>query len=291
MELRYCHYPYPVLSPFNNDMENSSFDVVFDENSIISKIDRTIFKIKFELENETLLTMIENEEAYFLVHVECPSTMKKFGFKTYEEEFTFSIENNLLDRSIEINFLVLSNIKLDKYTNIDAHDDYKGIDFIINKAEILAHTLTKKIDIEKEYELKRADSIFELAPAEKSLAAPMSIDISDDLIKVIIPQEHYEKVNQLLNIDEATNSILIQYYYSSALMYSLCDIRNRFDDGSIIDLENLVWYQSIKYHLSQLDKEISDLNFEEIPEITHLLLKDSMKNSLLTLEKILEKED
>jgi hypothetical protein len=71
MEIRNRLFPYPVLAFYNDDYINSLFDV-----SVSTEIGKQVIKFAFDvnLENDLLYNLIENDDADFAIHIECPST-------------------------------------------------------------------------------------------------------------------------------------------------------------------------------------------------------------------------
>ena len=59
--------PYPILSRYNNDYIDSSFETVISANCIFSEI---VINIDVNLVNEGLEELIDNEQAGYIMHIE-----------------------------------------------------------------------------------------------------------------------------------------------------------------------------------------------------------------------------
>ncbi|KKB42079.1 hypothetical protein [Bacillus thermotolerans] len=284
MRLKKRNFPHPVLSPFSDDILNSSFQPTF---TIESKGNKVGFQIKFDLENKDLERMIENQEAYFAVHLECKSTMQRFLETSYEPSASFEIDAKLLNKTVDINFFILSAVNKKNYSNSRMHDDFTGFSFAIKKGDILAYAKTQELELEKE-QPENTEDIFSLQANYDSGNIPACTIERMDKIVVKIPKEQLDKIKVLIQFDESLNTILTQMYYVPALLDTLYYMQNIPDDDPGGDRDK-PWYKSISARLEQLNITL-DENEDNLLKITHRLLEDALSGTIEALESMVISE-
>ena len=147
MKIKHRHFPYPVLSPYSDDIVGDPLEAIIECEIIDSNLR---FTAKFHLENNTLRDLIASKQAVYGVHLECTSTMKRFFKKSQIAKFTFDIEQKFLNNQVNINFFVVAEEDIAAYKNDNFHDDFEGVTFNVKKGDQLAFAETVKMNIEKE---------------------------------------------------------------------------------------------------------------------------------------------
>lgn len=283
MKIKNRHFPYPVLSPFNDDIKGKPLKAKIEVEALESDMQ---FSATFELENLTLLQMIESGQAVYAVHLECSSTMKRFFEKSSTPVFTFSINHKLLNNVVDINFFVVANEDIYFYQNEDSHEDFEGVQFNLQKGDQLAFTETVKMNIEKEPSAKTS-SIFELAVNPLESAPLYSADFQEKII-ISIPKPIYEEVTNLRGfIGADVDQLLISMYYVPGLIEALYYIRDLIESEEVHFIESTVWYRSIAKRLETLGKNIEQLNHDEnIPNLAIQILDNVNEKALISIARI-----
>lgn len=286
MKVKARNFPHPVLNPVSDDFLEGSF-----KGGIIEQIqenDMLEFKISLDLNSPDLQKLIQTKKASFNIHFECISTMQRFTFSESQPVFKISIARELLNKKVDVNFFILADQNIENYTIKDAHPDYAGVKFGIQKGDILAFSESQTIYIEKQ-PMSNTNSIFKVSKATDPKAPSISISLNENQIEIAIPEVSYEKVGQLQAYGDDCNKVLISMLYLPALMdtlFNVQDIASR-DDYQLEELAGLDWYRTLEKRLQNMNYKIAELNFEEVTQISYDLLNSSSEDPIVSLENII----
>lgn len=240
MELKYKLYPHPVLWSLNDDYLDSYFSVRIDAKRDIRKV---IFKANFELKNEKLEKMIENEEAEYLVHIECPKTSYRKIRSSNRNEISISLKDEEILGKIHLSFFIVAKKDLREYSNPDLNKDYFGIKFNMQKGTILAIGEQYKIDIDKEKEnLSGVPSIFTIYRKETRDKIGLEIEYHSSKIRVGLNIDDYERYSTLSQNPENL-AILNSAIIFPTLIYIFEQIKVEFQD---IEDADYSWFKSLR---------------------------------------------
>jgi len=283
MKIKHRHFPYPVLSPFSDDIKGEPLKAEIQAEAL--EVDMQ-FTVKFQLENATLRQMIENGQAVYAVHLECSSTMKRFFEKSTQPNFTFNINHKLLNNVVEINFFIVANENISDYQNADFHEDFEGAQFNIQKGDQLAFTETVKMNITKE-PIAKPNSIFELSINPYDAAPLFATDFQEKIV-ISIPKSVYEEVTNLRGfIGADVDQLLISMYYVPALIEGLYYIQDLMGTEETHLVESSVWYRSIAKRLETLGKNIEQLDQEDnLPNLAMNILDNVNERALVSIARI-----
>ncbi|MBT2583159.1 hypothetical protein [Planococcus sp. ISL-109] len=285
MKVKARNFPHPVLNPVSDDFLKGSF-----KGEIIEKIqenDMLEFKIHLDLNNPDLQNLIRMKKASFNIHFECISTMQRFTFSKSEPDFKISIAKELLNKKVDVNFFILADQNIENYTNTDAHSDYTGVKFGIQKGDILAFSESQTIYIEKQ-PMSNTNSIFKVSKATDPKAPSISISLNENQIEIAIPEASYEKVGQLQAYGDDCNKVLISMLYLPALIDTLFNIQDmaQNQEYELEDIAGLDWYRTLEKRLQKMGYNIAELNLYDITRISYDLLNSSPEAPLISLENI-----
>lgn len=283
MKIKDRQFPYPVLSPFNDDIKGKALQAKIEVATFENEIE---FTVTFQLENVTLLKLIESGKAMYGVHLECTSTMKRFFEQSQQSMFVFNIDHKLLNNIVDINFFIVASEDIENYVNSEAHEDFEGIAFIVEKGDRLAFAETVKMNITKE-PIAKPNSIFALAVNSYENAPLFSADFEDKIV-VSVPTATYEEITNLRGfIGADVDQLLVTMYYMPALIEALYYVQDLLGTGEIYVIENTVWYRSIAKRLETLGKSIDELNQEEnIPNLAIQILDNANDRALTSIARI-----
>src|SRR5690554_2491218 len=99
MQIRHKYFPYPVISEDNDSYENSSF--ITDTSSIKDGYNIKLI-LKSNVDNPTILKMIDKEELEFVHHIECSQTCYRMIVKTFDEKCEHTIPDNRVNGLIQV---------------------------------------------------------------------------------------------------------------------------------------------------------------------------------------------
>lgn len=283
MKIKQRHFPYPVLSPYSDDIVGERLKAEIEAETINDDLH---FTVTFHLENETISQLIATGQAVYAVHLECSSTMKRFYEKSAQPTFNFTIEQKLLNNLVEINFFIVAEEDIHSYHNSNFHKDFEMVQFNIQKGDQLAFTATTKMNITKE-PIAKTNSIFELAINPLETAPLITTDFQEKIV-ISIPKATYEEITDLRGlIGSDVDQLLISMYYMPALIEGLYYIRDLIESDEIHFIESAVWYRSIAKRLETLGTYIEQLNQEDnLPNLAAHILDNVNERALESISRI-----
>lgn len=292
MKLRSRNFPHPVLRPHNDDFISSTFR---SEISLIEQRDSSEnlqFNIENFLNNKELEKMIFEKKVNFAVHFECPSTMQRLLYCDTVKNFTVSIPKEKLNKRVDVNFFILAVEEINDYINSDVNTVFSGVNFKIQKGDILAYSESKTINIEKT-PISKTNSIFKLIRGNEANLPSMSFDYQQNQIEIILPNDTYERVSSLQAYGEDSNRILITMFYFPALIdvfHYIQSLKDGADDFTLDDIANKDWYRTLEKKLEIMNIDILELPVAKISSLSFDLLFKDNSSPLLSLENLLDIE-
>lgn len=254
MKVKPRHFPHPVLSDFSDDY-NSEFEV-----EILTKCGANTFDfdLSFGLNDQTLIELINNDQAKYMVHLECSKTWTKIVQKTKEERLSLSVYAGDVHDQVDICVFIIATENIYNYYNSSFHSDYGDQSFSINKGDILAIGPHFLVDIEKE-PIRNINSIFQLEKNNDAKAAPMTVFTDSNKIVVTLSAENYSIYSSL---KQNPNSLPL--FHTMIAVPALAEAietikRNRDQDNSDFDnIKNFTWYKVIEKRLIEIGEDIEN---------------------------------
>lgn len=278
MKLKADLFPYPVLHKDLDDYTDSKFDV---EIELVEETPlEVVFNVSFELQDDSLQYLIDDNLACFAVHAEgkASSYRRIFELSKNEDEIEIRFRTDEISKKILVNGMLVAKEDIYDYSNPNFNSIYYGEDFmipVIEKGEILAFENTIELDFEFENrENPSARSMIQIASTDKDT---MQIDISGDKIIVYLPEKDYSAYSGLSTASYAKQRLLLVTIVLPTLTYVL----ERMADGGASD-PTLEWVNSMLQLLEE-----NNISFEQLKddpsrslEYAQKLLNYPVKNSL-----------
>lgn len=289
MDIRYRLYPHPVLSEDTDDYVNSSFEYGVQLEKGIREI---IFKINVKVNNRELETLIEQDKAEYLIHIECPYTCYRLAIKTSDILFEKRIRESALNGKVSICAFLVAKQKLDNYHNEDFNDDYGNSAFNINRGEILAIGGQYDVDIIKETEeLTKIPSIFSICRLAAEIDSSMKFNIDGNKIAISLCKSSFENYKILSNMPD-----MLPVFHSMIIIPSLIYVFETLRREGTEDFEDRRWFKAIKKTLKNIGIELNMDLLENTPsyELAQKLLDlpiDKAMEALTTIGDFEEEDD
>lgn len=294
MEIRYKLYPYPVLSYYTDDYENSHFDTV-----ILPRQDGFNLRIDFlaELDNNKLTEMLKDGKVKFVYHLECAQTGYRVAISTTKFETSHLISNKQVCGRLQVCPFIVAAEEIPEYVNCNFHEDYRGFKFAIEAGCVMAVGKQVNIDVDKDTnDLSNTPSVFSIVKNDNKDALSMVVDMDYKKIIIKLPEQefyNYKSINDVAIIQPVLNSLVVV----PALVYVLEEVVKR-ETSERYEYSSYAWYRAIKKAMAtkfncDIDSEqLSELN---ILEIAQKLINVPLTSALQTLStgygNIIEEED
>lgn len=195
----------------------------------------------FDLENGSLTALVEAGKAQFAMHLYCKGTMfrevKRFP-KAIAEAIVLPA-SSLRDR-VEVDFFVCANTRIDDYQNAQAHSDYTGYRFPVEKGVILAYGGQGVFYANKTPEELKAISSFMNIDRQNKADGPMYNEYDGDKITVYLSMNDYERY-QMVKKDPFIVEILHSAIVLPALMEAIGVVQ---DESS--EFSDRKWFSILK---------------------------------------------
>jgi len=269
MRLRNRYYPYPVIIKGGDYYTDSSFS-----SSVRQVMDGYNIKLTLEaeLKDEKLLNMIENGEACYAHHIECPQTCFRRIVKTNDRQVDYLLKDADINGSIQVCSFVIANRDIDKYTNDSFSPDYRGWKFRIEKGCILAVGNQFNIRVDKQKnDLANTSSIFSIVKNLDPVATVFTVELTKQKIVIALPEityNQYSSVQDYIDIQPVMHSMLI----IPALSYTFCELRQAGDQ--LYEYEENRWFIGLKKACGAIGITLDEENLKtmDIIKVPQLLL-------------------
>jgi hypothetical protein len=262
MNINNIAFPHPVLGI--GDSINSSIELPPPE--INSGTDSYEVTVSFTHDNLDLLNLVDSGKAEYFCEATCSNTVYRKIFTSKESEITFTIPKKYVKSKVEFTCLLVATEAISNYSNTEAHPDYTGYTFDIDKGDILAYFGEFSFNADIRYEkLKAVSSFMEIVENEGEEFT--TIDLKRSKIRVELPSESYQiYLNDSISQEERFAPI----FHSSIVLNALLVALFNFDD----EHKEYTWAQVIEYRLKN-EPQFSSLSVDDrvnIPEIAQRLL-------------------
>ena len=244
--MKYANYsfPYPVLGTQSakEQIQNLGFISLFKSSSSYD------FEFTSYIDNVKLLELINNDQIIYMAHVQCSSTLFRKSWFFKDKVFSIQIPTVDLLGLVEMNFLLVSRVDINNYSNDYFLEDYQDYSFQINKNDPLAVLDEKVFDIDIDYRnLRAVSSIMSIEIGETDVS---SISLEGSKIVVKLPLDQYEIFSSHLNKDPRLEPVFHSSIVLNALILALLKLG---------EYEDNLWARSIRY---RLDNEFELMNLD-----------------------------
>ena len=287
MDIKYRVYSYSVLSEGNDDYIGSEFK--FDLN-VKHQISDIIFTVNLSLKNDGIKQLIDNGEAEYLIHIECPYTSYRYVIKTSDTYIKKMIPEKNLNGKVSVCVFIITKKDIQNYYNKNFNKDYDNITFYLERGSVLAIGGQLNTEIIKEIEeLSKVPSIFTICRCAEDTDESMMVDLDGNKIAIKLCNSSFQNYKLLSNMPSRI-SILHSMLLYPALIYTFNLLKGCSD---FEDYESRRWFKSIKYTLSKSNIALDTETLErfESYELAQKLLDYPVDRALLALADSEEIED
>ena len=284
MRIRRRSYPYPVLSPFSDDVQSRFQADVHPRPGAQTYI----FDAAFRTNNAELLKMVSEKRAHYAVHLECAKTRYRRIFIDSEQTFSFTVDSGHIDGTVDICSLLLAAVPVEAYRSESFHPDYGSRGFALRAGDTLAVGSDCIFLAEKKDDpLRSVRSIFSITSADGSDAAPMDVDLESPRILIKLSEANYRLYSEL-QADAAARSVL----NSAVIGPALASVLEKMRLGEV-DIEasgDRLWYSVLARRLKDFNIDAADPHsfVDSSLTIANRLIGQPLNACLLRLRGLLD---
>ena len=183
--------PYPLLAPWTEDYENSSFGVEVPE-AVLSNGRKVKVDLAFRLYSDTLCGLIENDEARYAVEVSCPRTFVRSTHVT-SEQGELVLDAGDYAEEILLTPYVVSTGALEGFRSAEHASewrDHRPEGFSVPNAGILAVGNNTRIILGD----SGVSSVIDLIANSNVSQGTFNVQLDDERIKIHVPIAEKEMI-------------------------------------------------------------------------------------------------
>jgi len=287
MEIKNRLFPYPVLCVENDDYENCEFDVKTelreDLNNIVIDFDIRLVGIP------EIQWLIRDNNAQFVIHIECSSTAYRTIVKTSETKKTIRIPKSKVNIEIALLVAIVAEKDIVDFASDKLNEDY---DEVINfkRGAILAYRNIPKISVSKNYEELAGDNSFftvvkriDENDVEK---LPVTYNLADSKIKILVSETIYDEYVKFHN-NPAMEPLLNTLLVMPAIAHMIDEVRGT----GVEEYKQYYWYQKINKACKLQGKDfVEDIIDSEASciDIAQQMLQMPIERAFECLSKVVE---
>lgn len=258
MDIKYRLYPYPVLSDMTNDYINSSFSMNLE---VFQGIKEIKLSILMKLKNDEIEKLIADGIAEYLVHIECSYTSYRTVIKTDEKEIKKIIPEHKLNGKVSVCAFIVAKKEIPHYYNSSFNEDYDGINFSLNRGNIIGIGGQVNIEVTKEVEeLSKIPSIFTICRCAEDIDESMKFDITGEKIAITLCSKSFENYKILSGL-----STMIPVLHSMVIVPALIYTFEVLRKEGVSEFEDLRWFKSIKRTLYKSNIILDEKLLDSVP--------------------------
>lgn len=281
MLITYREYPYPVLSYFSDDYNNHTFksEINYEvENGMLN------LKIDLELTSETLKELINKNKAIFVAHIECKNTRYRKKYTTNTNQFNISISQEEINDDVEVLLMIVSKTNMNDFTSNEFNEDFQGIEFTIEKGDILAIDTNKIINVQKDDDgLKKTPSIFSISSLDNNKES-LNWEPGTEKILIILSKNNFEKYKSINN-NPMFKSVLATLIVLPVITEIICkyeELEEEYEDSR--------WFRVLEKQLTKAGVNMDTINSGQAVAIAQKILPGLLEKSLVNIEQLLMQE-
>ena len=175
--------PYPVLSPHNDDYPGKSFGAV-SPNTVLSDGEQINLTLKYTLTSQTLLDLIDDEQAEYVSLVACNRTSARSSVRGRSSEDVLVLAASDYAVSLDIAPYVVAKTPITSFLSSEHHFEFRHLKpegYSVPASGILAVGNPIRVDLDPSL---GAESVFDLVPDPALAQGRFEVDMESDHIKV-----------------------------------------------------------------------------------------------------------
>ncbi len=280
MKFNDISFPHPVLGigdAIDSDIELGSPE-------INSSGDVYEINLKLKQGNYDIKQLLETGKVEFLCEATSSNTLFRKSITSDSNSIEFTIPKKAIKGRVEFVCLLVAKDTINEYSNSEAHPDYNGYSFDLEKGDVVAFFGEFSFNADVKYEkLKAVSSFMEIV--ENLDLTYTNIDIKKSKIQVELPSEAY---NLFRSDSISQEPKFASVFHSSIVLNALLIALYNFEEH-----KNYLWAEVIEYRLNN-ERQFQNLSIKEkenIPEIAQRLLGYPFNRLLEGLNLIVESKN
>ena len=230
-------FPYPLLAPWTEDYQRSSFTVEVPE-AILNNGRELKVELIFRLDSDTLSELMRNKSATFAVETACPRTFVKHTSHVACERDTLTLDAGEYDEELLITPYVISTKTIEGFQSEEHVPEWRAWrpeGFSIPTAGILAASNPTSVALED----TTVDSVIDLVANPKVSEGAFDVELDDDRIKIYTSNAEKEKIEAVRRRRTSVHSVALHpALYLHAVTEALRNLSDHTDTRWAFTMRN-----------------------------------------------------
>ena len=243
-------WPHPVLrpSPYGDDYPQSEFEVDIHVRVSRQLGDRVEVDAQFELSDPTLLRLVDDGAAEYIMVIKAPRTHFRQSVRSATGKMSNVFENGALAGRAEFAPFLVCTKAVSAFTSSTWHSDFDGMAFDLVPGTVLAE------DIPKEYWIDTADeapigSIFSHRPDRKLADGRWRCDLGEDHVDIAMSPADSKVFARARELADDTPDA--QYLMNGLYLPALLAVLARVDQDPE-EYREFRWFASLDQRLEEI---------------------------------------
>lgn len=273
MQVKKKIFPYPILN--NNKLYSnfidSYFEIVYE--SVEDEISYILKDLKFSTNSKLINDLFDEGKIVIKLVVECSDTVYRKAFYVGKEPKSIKLFKNDFTEKVDISMFAVANTNF-KINSNEFDEDYQGIDFEIEKYDILCANDGFNVRFKHdESENNLVKSIFSIIPSDNINDGTFEVDCEmGKKITISLSDKDYKNC-KIINTVPTYKEVVFNMLLVPALIEGLTLCKKTIQEGTD-DLEDVgnkyIWFRSILMSYKRLYGK--DLTSEEFINESPVLL-------------------
>ena len=247
-------FPMPVVG--NGDDVYAGFQATYAVTN-----DRVDFSISVEVvcSSVTLLRLIEEGKATYVMHVDCSTTMFRQAFTLSDTKSTIKISGRDIDKIVEITCFIVATTDIPDLRIENANPDFSGAGFDVVAGDILAYGDTYRLHADLAFDqLKSVAAIINVAGSDDDRRAA-EVHLSGDKVIIRLCRDDYRNYALMKN-DPDQRELIITLLVVPAIMEAVFCYKGKSPE----EREMHRWCRILRSRFEELD--VDNLSAFEIAQ-------------------------
>lgn len=182
-------YTHPVLAAGRDDYKTAKFSAELSYRS--DAANNLVVDVNFFTDCAELKRLIDDRDAEYLLHAECPPTLYREIFCSTSEKFSCTIPNDRIKTHLDCMALIVLTRDVKNFSCGDWNADFDGLTFDLQRGNVLAYQNFQPLTLEDaENIFRNVASIFSVYRLQDD-AAPFEVRMDGDKIKIGLSASDY----------------------------------------------------------------------------------------------------
>ena len=173
---------------------------------------------------------------------------------------------------------------MNDFTSEEFNEDFQGIEFTIEKGDILAIDTNKIINVQKDDDgLKKTPSIFSISALDNNKES-LNWEAGTDKILIILSKDNFEKYKSINN-NPKFKSVLASLIVLPVITEIICNFEDLEED-----YEDTRWFRVLEKQLRKAGVNTENMGSGQAVAIAQKILPGLLEKSLINIEQMLMQE-